>query len=135
MLLGMNDTPTILLIEDDEGIAEPLIFGLRSEGMNRQRAPSGAQGLALARSVHPPENRGATKRSSLWSQRGFLFSRFNRDTRPMTRGQTIVYIRRNIIKRGEKSCHQTVWFVSLVSQVLSLRSAWSGSCSPWIKPP
>ena len=29
----MNDTPTILLIEDDEGIAEPLVFGLESEGM------------------------------------------------------------------------------------------------------
>ncbi len=49
----MNDTPTILLIEDDEGIAEPLVFGLQSEGMNVLRAPNGAQGLALARGEHP----------------------------------------------------------------------------------
>ena len=49
----MNDTPTILLIEDDEGIAEPLVFGLESEGMNVLHAPNGAQGLALARSRQP----------------------------------------------------------------------------------
>jgi DNA-binding response OmpR family regulator len=49
----MNDTPTILLIEDDEGIAEPLIFGLQSEGIKVLHAPNGAQGLALARSEHP----------------------------------------------------------------------------------
>ncbi|HEX7588213.1 MAG TPA: response regulator transcription factor [Anaerolineae bacterium] len=49
----MKDMPTILLIEDDEGIAEPLVFGLQSEDMRVLRAPNGAQGLALARSEHP----------------------------------------------------------------------------------
>ena len=49
----MNDSPTILLIEDDDGIAEPLIFGLESEDMQVLRAPNGTQGLALARSEHP----------------------------------------------------------------------------------
>ena len=49
----MNDAPTILLIEDDEGIAEPLVFGLESERMNVLHAPNGAQGLALARSQQP----------------------------------------------------------------------------------
>ena len=49
----MTDTPTILLIEDDEGIAEPLIFGLQDEGMKVLHAPNGSQGLALARSEHP----------------------------------------------------------------------------------
>lgn len=49
----MNDTPTILLIEDDEGIAEPLVFGLQSEGMNVLHAPNGTQGLALARHKQP----------------------------------------------------------------------------------
>lgn len=49
----MNDAPTILLIEDDEGIAEPLVFGLQSENMKVLHSLSGAQGLALARSEHP----------------------------------------------------------------------------------
>lgn len=49
----MNDTPTILLIEDDEGIAEPLVFGLQSEAMRVVRSANGAQGLALARSEQP----------------------------------------------------------------------------------
>jgi len=49
----MNDIPTILLIEDDDGIAEPLVFGLQSENMNVLHAPNGAQGLALARSERP----------------------------------------------------------------------------------
>ncbi len=49
----MNDIPTILLIEDDEGIAEPLVFGLQSESMKVVHAPNGAQGLALARSERP----------------------------------------------------------------------------------
>ena len=49
----MNDTPTILLIEDDEGIAEPLVFGLQSEGMAVLHAPNGARGLALARREQP----------------------------------------------------------------------------------
>ena len=49
----MKDMPTILLIEDDEGIVEPLVFGLQSENMKVLHAPNGAQGLALARSEHP----------------------------------------------------------------------------------
>ena len=49
----MNDTPTLLLIEDDEGIAEPLVFGLQSENMKVLHAPNGADGLALARSEQP----------------------------------------------------------------------------------
>jgi len=49
----MNDSPTILLIEDDDGIAEPLVFGLESEDMQVLRAPNGTLGLALARSEHP----------------------------------------------------------------------------------
>ena len=49
----MNDIPTILLIEDDDGIAEPLVFGLQSENMNVLHAPNGAQGRALARSERP----------------------------------------------------------------------------------
>ena len=49
----MSNTPTILLIEDDEGIAEPLVFGLQSEDLRVLRAAKGAEGLALARSEHP----------------------------------------------------------------------------------
>ncbi|MBI5030235.1 MAG: response regulator transcription factor [Chloroflexi bacterium] len=49
----MSNTPTILLIEDDEGIAEPLIFGLQSEEMRVLRATNGADGLRLARNEHP----------------------------------------------------------------------------------
>jgi len=45
--------PTILLIEDDEGIAEPLVFGLQSEGMRVLHATTGTQGLALARREPP----------------------------------------------------------------------------------
>ncbi len=49
----MSNTPTILLIEDDEGIAEPLVFGLQSEEMHVLRAAKGADGLTLARNEHP----------------------------------------------------------------------------------
>ncbi len=49
----MAQAPTILLIEDDEDIAEPLLFGLRSEGMNVLHAPNGTQGLAMARERKP----------------------------------------------------------------------------------
>ncbi len=45
--------PTVLLVEDDESIAEPLIFGLTREGLAVSHAASGAQGLALARSQAP----------------------------------------------------------------------------------
>ncbi len=49
----MSNTPTILLIEDDEGIAEPLVFGLQSEEMRVLRASKGADGLTLARNEQP----------------------------------------------------------------------------------
>ncbi len=44
---------TILLIEDDESIAEPLIFGLESEGFRVLYATDGQQGLHLARTGSP----------------------------------------------------------------------------------
>jgi len=44
---------TILLIEDDESIAEPLIFGLESEGFHVLHATNGQQGLHLARTGSP----------------------------------------------------------------------------------
>ncbi len=43
----------ILLVEDDEEIAEPLVFGLRKEGCEVLRAADGVQGLALARGARP----------------------------------------------------------------------------------
>src|SRR5581483_9356825 len=43
----------ILLVEDDEEIAEPLVFGLRKEGCEVLRAADGLQGLALARGARP----------------------------------------------------------------------------------
>jgi DNA-binding response OmpR family regulator len=49
----MNPPSTVLLIEDDEGIAEPLMFGLKSEGMNVLHAANGAEGLARARRDKP----------------------------------------------------------------------------------
>jgi len=50
----MDDKPiTILLVEDDESIAEPLIFGLQSEGYRVLHTEDGLQGLALARSDQP----------------------------------------------------------------------------------
>lgn len=45
---------TILLIEDDWAIAEPLIFGLQHEGLRVLHAPTGTQGLAWAR-TDPPD--------------------------------------------------------------------------------
>lgn len=44
---------TILLIEDDESIAEPLIFGLENEGYRVLHATDGQQGLRLARTESP----------------------------------------------------------------------------------
>jgi len=44
---------TILLIEDDESIAEPLIFGLENEGYRVLHAANGQQGLQLARTESP----------------------------------------------------------------------------------
>ena len=49
----MNPQPKILLIEDDEAIAEPLIFGLQSEGLEVAHALTGAQGIELARKNSP----------------------------------------------------------------------------------
>ena len=46
-------SPTILLIEDDEVIAEPLIFGLQDAGFHVLHSADGKEGLALARSVNP----------------------------------------------------------------------------------
>jgi DNA-binding response OmpR family regulator len=43
----------ILLIEDDENIAEPLVFGLKSEGFEVLHASDGQQGLQLARAQLP----------------------------------------------------------------------------------
>jgi DNA-binding response OmpR family regulator len=45
--------PTILVVEDDERIAEPLLFSLMAEGYDTAHAPDGAQGLELARSKQP----------------------------------------------------------------------------------
>ncbi len=43
----------VLLVEDDEGIAEPLLFGLQSEGYTVSHATTGPEGLALARQRQP----------------------------------------------------------------------------------
>lgn len=43
----------LLLIEDDENIAEPLIFGLQNEGLEVLHAADGKRGLALARAESP----------------------------------------------------------------------------------
>src|SRR5215813_13970714 len=43
----------VLLVEDDERIAEPLLFGLHQEGFEALHASTGPQGLALARSAQP----------------------------------------------------------------------------------
>lgn len=48
-----TESTTILLIEDDESIAEPLIFGLKSEGYRVLHASDGSQGLHLARTEAP----------------------------------------------------------------------------------
>ncbi|MFQ6058703.1 MAG: response regulator [Anaerolineae bacterium] len=44
---------TILLVEDDESIAEPLIFGLQGEGFRVLHATDGHRGLELARAEGP----------------------------------------------------------------------------------
>jgi len=43
----------VLLIEDDEAIAEPLRFGLEMEGFEVFHASDGERGLELARTCHP----------------------------------------------------------------------------------
>src|SRR5262249_42269491 len=50
--MGMQPT-TVLLVEDDERIAEPLVFGLHQEGFEVLHATTGPQGLALASSLRP----------------------------------------------------------------------------------
>lgn len=49
----MDKTTTILLIEDDEIIAEPLIFGLQDEGFRVLHATDGHQGVEMARAEQP----------------------------------------------------------------------------------
>jgi DNA-binding response OmpR family regulator len=50
----MSTQPTtVLLVEDDERIAEPLLFGLHQEGFEVLQATTGPQGLALASSAQP----------------------------------------------------------------------------------
>mgnify|MGYP001308343195 CR=1 FL=1 len=53
MSSGGESGVTVLVIEDDEGIADPLIFGLRDEGFEVHHASSGRAGLQLARATHP----------------------------------------------------------------------------------
>jgi DNA-binding response OmpR family regulator len=45
--------PTILLVEDDEAIAEPLTFGLEREGFLVLHAANGREGLILAQKESP----------------------------------------------------------------------------------
>lgn len=45
--------PRLLLIEDDENIAQPLLFGLKKEGFEVFHASTGPAGLALARQYRP----------------------------------------------------------------------------------
>ncbi len=44
---------SILLVEDDENIAEPLIFGLKNEGFQVSHAMDGPEGLKRARAESP----------------------------------------------------------------------------------
>jgi DNA-binding response OmpR family regulator len=53
-MLPPNQPPIhLLLVEDDENIAEPLCFGLQSEGFVVTHATTGKQGLELARAKKP----------------------------------------------------------------------------------
>ncbi len=54
MSVPQNPTPiTLLLVEDDETIAEPLIFGLQDAGFRVLHSTDGKEGIALARSASP----------------------------------------------------------------------------------
>lgn len=53
MSLPAVPLPHLLLVEDDEQIAEPLRFGLEIEGFQVSHAITGTQGLEFARSRHP----------------------------------------------------------------------------------
>lgn len=53
-MLPQNLPPIhLLLVEDDESIAEPLRFGLQGEGFEVSHATTGKQGLELARVLKP----------------------------------------------------------------------------------
>lgn len=53
-MLPQNQPPIhLLLVEDDESIAEPLRFGLEGEGFVVTHATTGTQGLELARTQKP----------------------------------------------------------------------------------
>lgn len=52
-MAATDTTAKILLVEDDEGIAEPLIFGLQHEGFQVLHAADGHGGLALAHTERP----------------------------------------------------------------------------------
>lgn len=53
-MLSQNQLPIhLLLVEDDESIAEPLCFGLQGEGFVVSHATTGKQGLDLARAEKP----------------------------------------------------------------------------------
>lgn len=53
-MLSQNLSPIhLLLVEDDESIAEPLRFGLQGEGFAVSHAKTGKQGLDLARAEKP----------------------------------------------------------------------------------
>lgn len=49
----MTQKATILLIEDNREITEPLVFGLQQEGYVVHHATTGEEGLELARMHHP----------------------------------------------------------------------------------
>lgn len=53
MLTQKQPRVHLLLVEDDESIAEPLCFGLQGEGFNVTRACTGKEALARARSEKP----------------------------------------------------------------------------------
>ncbi len=48
-----TEAHTILLVEDDESIAEPLVFGLQAEGFRVLHASDGKEGLKLSRTEKP----------------------------------------------------------------------------------
>ena len=48
-----SPSPTLLVVEDDDNIAEPLLFGLQSEGFGVLHAADGLTGLDLARRQQP----------------------------------------------------------------------------------
>jgi DNA-binding response OmpR family regulator len=48
-----DTSATLLVIEDDDAIAEPLVFGLQNEGYHVLRAADGESGLAMALNGHP----------------------------------------------------------------------------------